>query len=243
MNHRSERQDLAAALRWAAKLEWQSGICNHFSLAVDADGAGPAGVLINPQGYHWSEVTASSLLLMDESGAVAEGGGSVETTAFYIHLAIHRQVPTARCILHAHPPYSTAIMCTEGGRLRNCHQDSLRFHRRIAYDDEFGGIAADDNEGWRIAYALGNHPIMLMAHHGITVTGPNVAQTLDDFYYLEQAARFQVLAQSTGAPLKVIDDDQADRLAPGFQAIDTQTEGHFAAIRRILDREDPGYKE
>ena len=132
MNHYEQRRQLAAALRWAARLGWQSGICNHFSLAVDADENSQEGVLINPQGYHWSEVTASSLLLLDSQGALLEGEGTVEDTAFFIHCAIHQQIPSARCVLHALPPHSTAIMCTKKGRLLNIHQDSLRFHKRIA---------------------------------------------------------------------------------------------------------------
>ncbi len=242
MNHREQREELAAALRWAAHLGWQSGICNHFSLAVDEDGSAPAGILVNRQGDHWSEATASSLLLMDGDGQILDGDGMVEATAFFIHSAIHERVPSARCVMHAHPPYSTAIMCTQGGRLQNCHQDCLRFHRRIAYDDDFGGVALDEDEGGRIAHALGNHPIMLMAHHGITVTGPNVAQAFDDFYYLETAARYQNIALSSGLPLKVIDETDADRMAPAFQAVDEQTSGHFAAIRRQLDRSQPEYR-
>ncbi|NQV99662.1 MAG: aldolase [Rhodospirillales bacterium] len=242
MHHQAHRQDLAAALRWAVRMGWQSGICNHFSLAVDQDGEAPAGILINPQGYHWSELTASSLLLMDYQGEVIEGDGKVEPTAFFIHMAIHSRVPTAKCVLHAHPPYSTAIMCTEGGRLVNCNQDSLRFHNRIAYDDDFGGVANDSEEGNRIAGALGNKQIMLMAHHGITVTGATTAKALDDFYYLEVAAKSQILAQSTGMALKVMDDATADRLAPPIQAEEEQMIGHFASIRRILDREEPEYR-
>ncbi len=242
MHHQTHREDLAAALRWAVRMGWQSGICNHFSLAVDADGDAPAGILINPQGYHWTEVTASTLLLMDYDGTVIEGDGVVEPTAFFIHMAIHKRVPTAKCVLHAHPPYSTAIMCTEGGRILNCNQDSLRFHRRIAYDDDYGGAADDPEEGDRIAGALGNKQIMLMAHHGVTVTAPTTAKALDDFYYLEIAARSQILAQSTGMPLKVMDNDVADLHAPAIQQEEAQMIGHFASIRRILDKEEPDYR-
>ena len=241
MNHYEQRRQLAAALRWAARLGWQSGICNHFSLAVDADENSQEGVLINPQGYHWSEVTASSLLLLDSQGALLEGEGTVEDTAFFIHCAIHQQIPSARCVLHAHPPHSTAITCTKKGRLLNIHQDSLRFHKRIAYDDNFGGVAGNTSEGLRIARAMRDRPIMMMAHHGVTVTGSTVAEALDSFYYLEVAARFQILAASTGDELRVMSEETADRLAPGFQLLKEQTTGHFSAIRRILDREEPEY--
>ena len=243
MFHKESRQQLAAALRWAARLGWQSGICNHFSVAVEAQGAEPAGVLINPQGLYWSEITASSLLLINQSGEVLEGVGEVEATALHIHAAIHKEIPEARFVLHAHPPYSTAIMCTEDGRLKMCHQDSLRFYDRISYDDHFGGIANDSAEGNRIADAMAGRPIMLMAHHGITVTGADMATAMDDFYYLENAARYQILAQSSGQKLKVIDDQRAAVLAPAFQQDIGQIKGHFAAVQRILTREEPEYLE
>ena len=137
-----ERRDLAAALRLAAREGWQSGICNHFSYAVDEH-----RFLINPQGYHWSEVTASNLLMVDKAGNVIEGDGEVERSAFYIHYHIHHTAPAARCVLHAHPRYATALVCVEGGKLEYSHQDSLRFYDRIAYDDQFNGAVMEDNEG------------------------------------------------------------------------------------------------
>lgn len=231
-----QRRDLAAALRLAAQQGWQSGICNHFSYAVGED-----RFLINPQGYHWSEVTASSLLMVDKSGDVIEGDGEVERSAFYIHYHIHRSVPSARCVLHAHPRYSTALVCIEGGRLEYSHQDSLRFYDRIAYDDAFNGAVLEDNEGERIARGLGNRSIMMMAHHGISVTGDTVARAYNDFYYLEKACEYQVTAMSTGAKLRVLDDATCRRLAPAFQEEGGQVKDHFQAMKRVLERDAPDY--
>ena len=243
MFHLSFRQQLAAAFRWADRCGWQSGICNHFSLAVAATETEPEGILINPQGLFWSEITASSLLLMDNEGKVIEGNGEVEATAFHIHMAIHRDIPSARCILHAHPPYCTAIMCTENGRLEMCHQDSLRFFDRISYDDDFGGIANDESEGNRISDSMQGKPISFMAHHGITVTGPDIATAMDDFYYLENAARYQIIAESSQRKLKVMDENVAAELAPGFQQDIGQIKGHFVAIQRVLAMDAPDHLE
>ena len=52
------RIDLAASFRWAVRHGFNEGICNHFSLAVGDD-----QFLINAHGYHWSEITASSIML------------------------------------------------------------------------------------------------------------------------------------------------------------------------------------
>ncbi len=237
LSHRQDREDLAAALRMAARHNWQSGICNHFSLAVDAN-----NFLINPEGLFWSEVRVSDLLLVDKDGKVVEGDGVVEASAFFIHYHIHRMVGSARCVLHAHPRHVTAIVCSQGGRLEMSHQDALRFHDRVAYDDDFNGAAVTDDEGRRIASGLGNRAIMLMAHHGVTVVGPTVARAYDDFYYLEKAAEVQVTAMSMGKPLRVLTEAECRRLAPAFATPDNLAEAHFQAALRRLDREEPDYR-
>ena len=183
----AKRAELTTALRMAARNGWQRGVDNHFSLALDDD-----RFLVNPQGYHWSEITASMLLVVDHQGNVREGDGSVESSAFRIHSHIHRKVPAARCVLHAHPTYATSLACLDGVRLEPCHQDMLRFHGRVAYDGDFEGSAFDDGEGGRIARALGNKSVLVMAHHGITVVGPSVARAYDDFYNFEAACEYQI---------------------------------------------------
>ena len=112
MQFQEERQNMAAALRWAAKYDLHEGIDNHFSLEVGED-----VYLINPWEVHWSEVTASDILVIDGDGKVLEGDHTIEVTAFYIHRAMHRMNPHAKAILHTHMPYMTALASTEGGRL------------------------------------------------------------------------------------------------------------------------------
>jgi ribulose-5-phosphate 4-epimerase/fuculose-1-phosphate aldolase len=108
------RVDLAAALRWAHRLGLGEGICNHFSLELPGR---PGYFLINPQGLHWSEVTPGDLVVVDASGRKVEGRHRVEPTAFFIHGAMHRSKPSAKCVLHTHMPYATALTVIQGGRL------------------------------------------------------------------------------------------------------------------------------
>ena len=56
------RTDLAAAFRWAARLNLHEAVANHFSVAVSDDGQ---QFLLNPPGRHFSRVRASELLLLD----------------------------------------------------------------------------------------------------------------------------------------------------------------------------------
>jgi ribulose-5-phosphate 4-epimerase/fuculose-1-phosphate aldolase len=232
-----QRIDLAAAFRWAARLGFHEGVCNHFSVAVSPSGD---RFLVNPHGRHFSEIRASDLLLVEPDGSVAGDGEPPEPTAFFIHSRLHCGLPHARCILHTHMPYATALTTLEGGRLEPVNQNALRFYDQIAYDDEYNGLALDEAEGDRMCAALGNRQIMFMANHGVSVIGHSVAFAFDSMYYLERACRNQVLAMSTGRPLKRVPDALARKVAQQIAGEDN-SKRHFDALKRILDREEPDY--
>ena len=239
------RCDLAAALRWAARLDLNEGVDNHFSLAVPDDDGVVRGnrFLINPFGWHWSEITASSLVLCDDAGKVLEGDNVVEDTAFFIHSRIHINVPNAAAVLHTHMPYATALTLIEDGRLEMCEQNALAFDGRIAYDDDYEGLALDREEGDRLAAKIGNRAVLFMASHGIVVTGADVGEAFSDLYYLERAAMFQVLARSTGGTLRTISERVRVRARQQLASERPKVaDRHFAALKRILDREEPEYR-
>ena len=48
------RRELAAAFRWAARLDLHEGVANHFSVAVSDDGG---QFLLNPRGRHFSRAS------------------------------------------------------------------------------------------------------------------------------------------------------------------------------------------
>jgi ribulose-5-phosphate 4-epimerase/fuculose-1-phosphate aldolase len=239
------RTELACALRWAARLALHEGVDNHFSVAVaDEDGVMRGDrFLINPYGWHWSEITASSLVLCDDRGSILEGDNEVETSAFCIHAPIHRRVPNATVVLHTHMPYATSLTLLEGGRLEMCEQNALMFDQRIAYDDDYEGLALDQEEGERMALKIGNRSTLFLACHGVVVTGPSVADAFTDLYYLERAAMFQVLARSSGRPLRKVSQRVRETCAAQFAGDRPKlARRHFSALQRILDREEPGYR-
>jgi ribulose-5-phosphate 4-epimerase/fuculose-1-phosphate aldolase len=234
------RVELAAAFRMAVRFGFHEGVCNHFSLALTDDGR---EFLVNPHGRHFGELRARDLLRVRVDGTVLSGEGEVEPSALFIHGRMHLARPQNRCILHTHMPYATALTSIEDGRLEPINQNALRFTGQIAYDDDYGGLALDDSEGDRIAAALGDRRILLMANHGVVTVGPSAAAAFDDLYYLERACQNQVLAMSTGRPLKRVPDDEIRRTMAEFATYENQAELHFGALRRILDREEPEYAD
>lgn len=231
------RRDLAAAFRAAVLFGMHEGVCNHFSLAVDENRT----FLLNPHGVHFSRLRASNLLLVDVEGRSVEGTEK-KHTAFYIHARIHLANPAARCVLHAHPVYATALAMLREGRLLPCHQNALRFYDRVAYYDDYGGLVLDEAEGDRIAAALSERTVLFMKNHGVIVVGPTVADALDDLYYLERAAQAQVVAMSTGAPLALVPEDIATETARQFARLNPVNAAlHFDELKRILDAQEPDY--
>ena len=230
-----DREDLASAIRLAAYFDFHEGICNHFSVQCE----GPDELyLINAYGWHWSEVTPNRLLLIDGDGKVIDGEGEVEASARHIHVSSHRANPRHKAILHVHMPYATSISMLAKGRLLMAHQTAVRFHGRIGYEDKFGGIATTAKEGERIAQkAKENSHIdcLFLANHGVVCSGPSVAQAFDDLYYLERAAKQQVLAQSTGLPLQIIPEDVVAHTAEQFkQDFEVYAGKHFEALKRLV---------
>jgi ribulose-5-phosphate 4-epimerase/fuculose-1-phosphate aldolase len=235
------RVDLAAAFRLAVMFGFHEGICNHFSVALPGS---DNRFLLNSYGYHFSEVTASSLLVVDEEGNIVEGEGIVEKSAFYIHSRIHRTQPSARCVLHTHMPYATTLTVIQGGRLEPASQNALRFYGKIAYDDHYNGLALDNSEGDRIAEVMNGKPICFLGNHGIIVSAESVAAAFDELYYLERACELQVLAMSTGKPLKLISHDLALKTRRQTEGeLTLYTSKHFAALKRLLDKHNPGYDQ
>ncbi len=233
------RIDLACALRTASRMGLGEGICNHFSVEVPGR---PGYFLINPQGLHWSEVTPADLVMVDSEGRKVAGRHEVEPTAFFIHGAAHRSKPDAKCALHTHMPYATSLTVVQGGRVEPASQVALKFYGRTAYDDAYNGLALDATEGERIVSGLQNADVLFLANHGVIVTGPSIDLAFDDLYYLERACMLQVLGMGTGKPLRLVPEEIA-RVTAEQMTDDTQARLHFTALKRLLDRDEPGWSK
>jgi ribulose-5-phosphate 4-epimerase/fuculose-1-phosphate aldolase len=228
------RVDLAAAFHLAVVNNLHEAIANHFS-AVLPDGQ---HFLVNPFGLHFSEITASNLIICDFDGKVVRGEGEPSASAHHIHAPIHRLVPRARVLLHTHQPYATALTMIAGGRLEWALHTTCRFYGRVAYDTDYDGVALSDTVGERMAKILGDADVLFLGNHGVITAAPTVAHAFDDLYFVERAAQTQILAMSTGKPLaglalelieQVAAQTRYERFELGY------IERHFAAQKRLLD--------
>jgi len=235
------RVDLAAAFHLAVADNLHEGIANHFS-AVLPDGN---HFLVNPFGLHFSEITASNLIVCDFDGRVVRGDGEPSASAHHIHAPIHRLVPRVKVLLHTHQPYATALSLLQKGRLEWALHTGCRFHGRVVYDADYDGVALADSVGERMAGLLGEAEVLFLGNHGVITASGTVAQAWDDLYFLERAAMTQILAMSTGRPLALLSDEMVEQVSAQLrhERFDLgYIERHFAARKRLLDAAGGAYR-
>jgi len=240
ITHWAERVDLAAAFRWAERLNWHEAVANHFSLAVSENGT---RFLVNPNKRHFSRIRASDLLELDANDpATLDRPGAPDATAWGLHGAVHRHCPHARCALHVHSSFATVLACLEDPRLPPLEQNACMFYGRQAVDTNYGGLALED-EGERCAELLADSrtSVLIMGNHGVMVIGETVAQAFDRLYYFERAAETYIRALQTGRPLRILSDEIAAKTAAELNDFPSAGEDHLRELREILDAEGSDY--
>ena len=234
--------DLAAAHRLAVFHELEEGIDNHFTVTVPGF---EDRYLVLPFGLHWSEARASDMITFDEAGTTLDGNGIVELSAQCIHAPIHR-ISGLRVVMHTHQTWALALNMLENNRLIPACQTSALFENRIAYADDYRGTADTLEEGEYLARLLGDKSVMFLRNHGVLVATDSISKAYKMLYMLERVCRAQILAMSTGLsllpiPAHVIEQvqtpDENDRHKGQRDDL------YFEAMKRLLDREMPGYSE
>jgi ribulose-5-phosphate 4-epimerase/fuculose-1-phosphate aldolase len=242
------RVDLAAAHRLAFNQGFSEGIFNHLTFTVP--GRTDRYYQI-PFGTHWSEVTASCFMEVGiDDGEVKRGEGEVERSCYCIHAPIHKALPQAKAVFHTHMPYASALTRLKDQTIKPIGQTELGLMRKVCYDSDYQGPAVDVSEGDRMVGLLEANPgktIVFMANHGILTIG-SIAEAYDRLYYTERVAQVQLYAMWTREPLHLLSQDVIDASNKTFSRNKTygdksNPEHHFDALKRLLDRKEPDYKD
>jgi ribulose-5-phosphate 4-epimerase/fuculose-1-phosphate aldolase len=231
------RIDLAAAYRLVALFGWDDLVFTHISARVP----GPEHhFLINPYGWMFEEITASSLVKVDLQGnVVGKSREMVNPAGFTIHSAIHDARKDAGCVMHLHTVAGTAVSSQEAGLLP-LNQTAMLLNGRVAYHD-FEGVALNHDERPRLVADLGDKTAMILRNHGTLVTGRSVAEAFTTMYFLERSCEMQVAAQA-GGPLRIPQDHVQDVVEQQSQGLGTVADRLvWPGLLRRLDRQNPGY--
>jgi len=235
---REARVQLAAAYRVFDHLGWTEMIFNHITLRVP----GPEKLLlINPFGLRYHEVTASNLLLIDlEGNAVRESKWPVNRAGFMIHSALHGALADAQCVMHTHTTSGMAVACLKDG-LSPTNFYAAQLYRAVAYHD-FEGITVEPGEKERLVRDIGDKRAVILRNHGLLAWGPSLPEAFLTLWTLHRACDVQIASSAAGAlnPIRPEVFEQTVRESgPGEQRV---CEDVFAAMQRIVDAKDSGYR-
>lgn len=234
------RCDLAAAYRLVRLFGWDDLVFTHISARVP----GPEHhFLINPYGFLFEEITASSLVKVDLDGKpVMKTPHFINPAGFTIHSAVHAAREDAHCVMHVHSLNGIAVSAQKGGLLP-ISQQSLFVLASLGYHD-YEGVALNAEEKPRLVRDLGDKAFLMLRNHGLLTAAPTVADAFLAMYLFEAACMIQVRAQSGGGELLQIP-------APILAGIQAQaaavTKGLGGALvwpglLRRLARANPGWE-
>jgi ribulose-5-phosphate 4-epimerase/fuculose-1-phosphate aldolase len=233
------RVDLAACYRLVALFGWDDLVFTHISARVPGH---HDQFLINPYGLFFDEITASSLVKVNEQGApMMETKFDVNPAGFVIHSAVHEARPEVNCVLHTHTLHGTAVSAQKRGLLALSQHSTFPLNS-LAYHD-YEGVALRDDEKPRLVKDLGTANSLILRNHGLLTCGRTVAEAFGAMYQLETSCRMQILAQSGGSELIELPQAMIDLNREQSKAA-TKGKGAnlvWPGLLRRLDRRNPGY--
>jgi ribulose-5-phosphate 4-epimerase/fuculose-1-phosphate aldolase len=234
------RVDLAACYRLIALYRWDDLVFTHISARVP----GPEHhFLINPYGMLFEEITASSLIKVDEHGAkLSDSPFPVNPAGFVIHSAIHAARRDVTCVLHTHTREGIAVASQPEGLLPLSQQATIALSS-LGYHG-YEGIAVNDDEKPRLQRDLGDKTALILRNHGLLTVGATVADAFLAMYTLQRACEIQIAAQSSGAKLVPVDPGIVAGVKANIALVTKGIGGGIAwpALLRKLDRMDPSYR-
>lgn len=235
------RVDLAAMYRLVALYGWDDMIFTHISHRVP----GPEHhFLINPYGWFFEEMTASSLVKVDLDGNIVQETDSlINPAGFTIHSAIHAARDDASVVMHLHTDDGVAVACQKEGLLPLSQTSMLVIHDLATHDYE--GVALDLGERERLVKDMGTKSSMLLPNHGTLTVGRTAGECFLRMFFLERACSMQVRALTVGRENVLLGTDEVQ----GVVKEQSNPQGTAVLANRLawpgllrkLDRQSPGY--
>ena len=238
------RVDLAACYRLIALYGWDDLVFTHVSARIP----GPEHhFLINPYGMMFEEITASSLVKVDDRcRKLMDSPFPVNPAGFVIHSAVHAAREDVGCVLHVHTVAGVAVSAQKHGVLPISQQSTIVL-ASLGYHD-YEGIALLDDEKPRLVRDLGTNQFLMLRNHGLLTVGPTIADAFLLMFTFQRACEIQVAALAgNGSGDRLIEVDPKI-LAGVKQNVQIVTKGMMGGLAwpgllRKLDRVSPGYKE
>lgn len=195
--HRKER--LAGALRLFGSYGYEDGVSGHITAR---DPEFTSCFWVNPFGVPFDEAHPDDLVLVNGEGQVLQGRHHVNQAAFTVHAQVHLARPDVVAVAHTHSEHGSALAAL-GELIDPLTQESCAFYEDHVLYDAYTGVVVDEEEGRRIAGALGGRKAVILRNHGLLTVGDSVDAAAWWFLSLERSCRIQLAARAAGKPVLI----------------------------------------
>ena len=162
--------------------------------------------LVTPSGLYKMAMEPDDPILVNQNGEILEGKpGLKPTSEIGMHLEAFRQRPDINAVLHAHPPYATALTIAGIPFPTDLLPEVL-----IALGDVPTAPYATPGTpalAESIRALILDHNAILLGNHGSISVGRTLEEALIGLERLEHAAYTYHLAKALGDPIPLPDDE------------------------------------
>lgn len=165
-------------------------------------------IMITPSGTSFANLNTEDLAYVDMNGNVLTFNQK-PSSELPMHLEIYRQRPEVNAIIHAHPPFATALTligCTLADPIL---PEVVMMFGKIPTAPYATPSTRESAES--IRHLIKDHDAVLLDHHGAVTYD----RTLEEAFYkiekLEHAAKTILAAKSLGTP-QILNQDQLNKL-------------------------------
>ena len=228
----TEAQMLAIAFRHLADVGFAENLAGHITWQLD----GQTDMLVNPWGLWWKELTASDICVVDQDARVVGGRWDV-TPAIHIHTELHRLRPDARVVIHNHP-YHVSVLAALGVLPELVHQTGALFLDDMYLVPTYDGEIDTPWRAIELAKDVGAANMILLANHGVIITGRNVAEAVYRAASIERVCRLAYDVMLTGRNPSQM--NRGDLIGMKASLIERAADVYWAGAARMTIKADRG---
>jgi L-fuculose-phosphate aldolase len=178
-------------------------------------------ILITPSGLCKGRLESGDLLVVDLDGNLLQKAADPDlkpTSEQPMHLEVYRQRSDVHAVLHAHPPYATALTVA-GREIRNDVLPEVMLLMDEIPITDFAAPSSPENAAV-IREPIKEYDAIMLRQHGSLTVGPTLDQALIHLDRLEHVARVLALAEMLGKVTPWPEDKWPDLAAVRAKLLD-----------------------
>jgi len=196
------KKDKRLVQRLRKEIVYTNRVCVESGLIRSSDGnisirLDDERILITPSGMHKKRMKAKNLVIVDQKGQLIEGKGNLRPSSeIQMHLEAYRQRPDISAVLHAHPPYSTALTIAGIPFPTDIVPEVLA----LLGDVPAAPYATPGTQDLALSISdlIKTHNAILLSNHGSLTVGKTLEEALLSLERMELAAQLYYLAYNLG---------------------------------------------